>query len=146
MDWFKCHRLASLAQLFSFVKIPELISSLNLALRVNMILWAFRNTCLRKNSFGLFHPADSSQKKLFGMIIIHTQWIQFLFFSWDRIWQTMVHSLNLAHCLFLYSPRTKNGFYLFKCLGKKRISFCNTWTLYHFWISVQIKLYENTGT
>ena len=68
-----------------------------------------------RNIFGLFHSADASQKKA-----SQTQWIQFLFFSWDRNWQTMAHSLNLAHCLFLYSPWTKNGFYIFKHLEKKK--------------------------
>lgn len=102
----------------------------------------------KKNVFGLFRSADASQKKLFGMVIIQTQWIQFLFFSWDRSWQTMGHSINLAHCLFLYCPWTKNGFYIFKHFGGKRIPFYNTWTLYHSWISVQAKLcrFVHTGS
>lgn len=92
-----------------------------------------------RNIFGLFHSADASQKKA-----SQTQWIQFLFFSWDRNWQTMAHSLNLAHCLFLYSLEQKMDFTFLNIWRKKRIPFCNTWTLYFSWISVQAKLCDNT--
>ena len=92
----------------------------------------------KKNVFGLFHSAGASQKK-----VSQTQWIQFLFFSWDRNSQTMAHSLNLAHC-FCTAREQKMDFTFLNIWRKKRIPFCNTWTLYYSWISVQAKLCDNT--
>ena len=57
-------------------------------------------------------------------------------------WQTIViHRLNSAYCLVLYSPWAKCGFYVFKCLWKKnrrRIIFCDMWKLHEIQISVSI--------
>lgn len=52
-------------------------------------------------------------------------------------WQTMARRSDLAICLFLYSPRAKNGYYIFRWLKKKqkKNSSCHvkiTWNLFKF--------------
>ena len=51
----------------------------------------------------------------------------------------MAQRPNLACCLFLYGPQTKNGYYIFLMVEKKStIIFHDMWKLCKFQISVSI--------
>lgn len=104
-----------------------------------MILRTFRNTCLRKKvPLDYFILLILLRRNFWLMrILLHNEF-SFYFSPTTSCWQTMAHSLNLAHCLFLYSLQ-RMAFTLLNVkifFLKKERTFHDMWTLYHIWISV----------
>lgn len=58
--------------------------------------------------------------------------------------QTIAYRPNPACCLFLRSPKAKNGFYIFKWLGGKKSKECIISYYVKFKCQCPIKFYQNT--